>query len=187
MTDLSSNTPQAFVPFLTGADLPDDLIERLCQVIPSPQHAKVDKPAFVRLVGTSMSLSATEKLRVFESMATLSQFQFDELTVVLNDEVIEFKKLVPTEWMFIAPLTARSWLHLCMVADHLGAGYVDDTAERMVLSGMLARKFCGDEEQFWLSRFMGLSPLVDHVFSAIDTSSDVGQGQLQLELVPEVF
>lgn len=173
-----------FVPFLTGPDLPDELIERLCKALCPPVLATVDMHAFVRLIGASHSLSATEKLRVFDALPTLSQFQIDELIKVMTDEVTEFAKLVPKEWRVIASLSAKSWLHLCMVADHLGAGYPDDATERKALTLMLKRKFSGEGRKAWVGSALGWSPLGDHVFSAFGNAASRSTGRARL---PEVF
>lgn len=179
--------PLAFVPFITGGDLPAELIERLCKALCPPVLATVDMPAFVRLISASHCLCAVEKLRIFDALPTLSQFQIDELTDVMTDEVTEFAKLVNTEWKFIASLSAKSWLHLCMVADHLEAGYPDDATERKALTRMLKRKYSGEGRNQWVSRALGQSPLGDHVFSAFAGSARRSWSQAVRSQLPEVF
>lgn len=176
-----------FVPFLTGPDLPEELIERLCKVLCPPVLATVDMPSFVRLIGISNSLSALEKLRVFEALPTLSQFQIDELIKVMNDEASEFAKLVPNEWRIIASLSAKSWLHLCLVADHLGAGYPDDATERQALTRMLKRKFSDKGREGWVSSALGRSTLGDHVFSALGSSAPRSRSQPAQLNLPDSF
>jgi hypothetical protein len=194
MTDRRRNKPSVsakphealpeFVPFLTGPDLPEELIERLCKALCPPLLATVDMPSFVRLIGISNSLSALQKLRIFDALHTLSQFQIDELIKVMNDEASEFAELVPNEWRIIASLSAKSWLHLCLVADHLGAGYPDDATERQALTRMLKRKYCGEGREGWVSSALGQSPPGDHVFSAFTIPALRSPG---LSRLPEVF
>lgn len=185
--DQPGEEPSAFVPFITGDDLPDELIERMCKALCPPVLATVDMPAFVRLIGASHSLSAVEKLRVFNALPTLSQFQIDELIKVMSDEVTEFSKLVNTEWHVIASLTAKSWLHLCMVADHLEAGYPDDATERKALTRMLKRKYSGEERKQWVGRALGQGPLADHVFSAFAGPTRRARSSAVRSQLPEVF
>lgn len=173
-----------FLPFLTGPDLPDELIERLCNALCPPILATANMPELVRLIGASHSLSALDKLRIYNEFPTLSQFQIDKLTEVLTSELNQFAKLVSSEWQSIASLSAKTWLELCMVADHLGAGYPDYVTERKALTRMLKRKFCGRGRMHWVSRALGLSPLGDHVFSAIAGAASRSTGRAQL---PEVF
>ena len=181
-----SKKKPAFVPFLTGKDLPDELVDRLCNVLspPNPALAEVDIPAFVRLIGASISINALEKLQVFNALPTLTQFQVDKLIEVLSCEINEFAKIVSDEWPTIASLSAKSWIHLCMVADLLGAGYPDDLTERKALTRMLKRKFCGKGRKHWVMRAHGLSPLGDHVFSAFANAQLHSTGRIQF---PEVF
>jgi hypothetical protein len=197
MTDRRRATPTAriahdgqtppFVPFLTGPDLPGDLIARLCRVLCPPLLAVVDMPTFVRLIGASHSLSALEKLRVFEGLPTLSQYQIDELMNVMEDEVDEFYNLVSKEWQTIAGLSARSWLHLCLVADYLGAGYPDEEAERKALSRMLKRKYGVEGRKDWLDRARGCSPLGNHVFSAFTNPAPRLRAQGERAALPKAF
>lgn len=163
-------TPAAIVPILTGADLPDDLVERLCGVLCPPLRATVDLPAFVRLIGASHSLNALEKLRVFAALSTLSQFQVDALIEVMEDEMNQFAELAQREWRDVAQVSASTWLHLCLVADHLGVGYADDEAEREALTAWLLRKFAGEEGESWVRRALGHHLLTDHVYSAYPLS-----------------
>lgn len=179
--------PSAFVPFITGDDLPDELIERMCKALCPPVLATVDMPAFVRLIGASHSLCAVEKLRIFDALPTLSQFQIDELTDVMTDEVTEFAKLVNTEWHVIASLSAKSWLHLCLVADHLEAGYPDDATERKALTRMLKRKYSGEERKQWVGRALGHGPLAGHVFSAFAGSARRARKRSADTQLPEAF
>lgn len=159
-----------FVPMFLASDLPDDVVQRLCGVLCPPIFATVDMPMFVRAVGASHSLSAVEKWRVFDSLPTLSQFQVDELIKVMQDEALEFGKLVHREWDAISVLTARAWLHFCMVADYLEAGYADEQQERAALAHMLQRKYSSLEHQRWVALAMHERPMARHVFSAFSES-----------------
>ena len=65
-----------------------------------------DEKTFLDLLEHSLSLSTFEKKRVIDAIATLSQFQIDELIKVFEDERVEFRKLMPTEgeiikWLLI--------------------------------------------------------------------------------------
>ena len=57
-----------------------------------------DEKSFMDLLEHSLSLSTFEKKRVIDAIPTLSQFQIDELVKVFEDERVEFRKLMPTEW-----------------------------------------------------------------------------------------
>lgn len=184
----ASSAPKTWVPFITGADLPDDLIERLCEVLCPPLLATVDMPTFVRLTGASHSLCAVEKLRVYDALPTLSQFQVDELTKVFAEEVSEFARLVDEEWQCIASLSAKNWLHLCLVADYLGVGYQDEATERKALMSMLKRKYGRSPgRKRWVASALGQSPLGDHVFSAFDDIAVRQRRQTTAAQLPETF
>ena len=53
----------------------------------------VDKEFFLDLLKHSLSLNVTEKQRVIDSVPTLTQFQFDELTKVFLEERQKFRDL----------------------------------------------------------------------------------------------
>lgn len=165
MTDIVDSTP--FIPFFIADDLPDDLIERLCGKVVPPMLGLMDLPEFVRMVCASMSLSSIEKLRVFENLPALTQFQIDSLIEVFNDELAQFTGLIDSEWPMIASFAAKNWLQVCMLADYMGAGYPDEATEREALRQMLLRKFAKEEDAEWA--FSGLSCSVwgRHVFSAL--------------------
>lgn len=60
------------------------------------------------LLEHSLSLSTFEKKRVIDAIPTLSQFQIDELVKVFEDERVEFRKLMPTEWEIIKGLVVKA-------------------------------------------------------------------------------
>lgn len=160
------NQSTRFAPFFLASDLPDDLVQRLCEVVPSPIFATVDKASFVRHIGASHSLSACEKWRCLDSLVTLSQFQIDVLLKVMQDEALEFSKLAHRDWDAISLLTARAWLHLCLVADYFDAGYADEQQERAALATMLQRKFSEPEQRRWVEMALQEGAVARHVFSA---------------------
>lgn len=53
----------------------------------------VDAENFLDLLKNSLSLSVVEKKRVIDAVPTLSQFQFDELTKVFQEERVKFREL----------------------------------------------------------------------------------------------
>ncbi len=63
---------------------------------------------FIDLLEHSLSLSTFEKKRVIDAIPTLSQFQIDELVKVFEDERVEFRKLMPTEWEIIKWLVIKA-------------------------------------------------------------------------------
>ena len=63
---------------------------------------------FIDLLEHSLSLSTFEKKRVIDAIPTLSQFQIDELIKVFEDERVEFRKLMPTEWEIIKWLLTKA-------------------------------------------------------------------------------
>ncbi len=63
---------------------------------------------FMDLLEHSLSLSTFEKKRVIDAIPTLSQFQIDELVKVFEDERVEFRKLMPTEWEIIKWLVVKA-------------------------------------------------------------------------------
>lgn len=62
----------------------------------------------MELLEHSLSLSTFEKKRVIDAIATLSQFQIDELVKVFEDERVEFRKLMPTEGEIIKGLVVKA-------------------------------------------------------------------------------
>ncbi|PJK10475.1 hypothetical protein CO610_02135 [Lysobacteraceae bacterium NML95-0200] len=184
MTDTANTT--ASIPFFTADDLPDDLIGRLCAKIAPPALTRdVDVPAFVRLVCASMSLSAVEKLRVFDRLVVLSPFQIDSLIDVFNDERGQFAKLVESEWTIVASLAAKNWLQLCMLADYMGAGYPDEATEREALRQMLLRKFADGAHQELLESALESSVWSKHVFSALTELP--GNADALIDELPDTF
>ena len=67
-----------------------------------------DEQSFMDLLEHSLSLSTFEKKRVIDAIPTLSQFQVDELVKVFEDERVEFRKLMPTEWEIIKGLVIKA-------------------------------------------------------------------------------
>lgn len=67
-----------------------------------------DETSFLGLLEHSLSLSTFEKKRVIDAIPTLSQFQIDELVKVFEDERVEFRKLMPTEWEIIKWLVVKA-------------------------------------------------------------------------------
>lgn len=57
------------------------------------EEVTVDTPDFLDLLKHSLSLNTMEKKRVIDAAATLSQFQFDELTKVFVEEREKFREL----------------------------------------------------------------------------------------------
>ena len=57
------------------------------------EEVTVDTPDFLDLLKHSRSLNTMEKKRVIDAAATLSQFQFDELTKVFVEEREKFREL----------------------------------------------------------------------------------------------
>lgn len=53
----------------------------------------VDEGKFLDLLKNSLSLNVSEKKRVIDAVPTLSQFQFDELTKVFEEERVKFREL----------------------------------------------------------------------------------------------
>lgn len=54
---------------------------------------ELDNDLFLDLLKNSLSLNLAEKKRVIDAIPTLSQFQFDELVKVFQDEREKFKEL----------------------------------------------------------------------------------------------
>ncbi len=67
-----------------------------------------DERVFMDLLEHSLSLSTFEKKRVVDSIPTLSQLQIDELTKVFEDERVEFRKLMDSEWEIIKWLVVKA-------------------------------------------------------------------------------
>ncbi len=76
---------------------------------------KVNEPNFVDLLKHSLSLNTMEKKRVIDTVPTLSQFQFDELIKVFDDERNKFKELAKQHPEDIKKLVAKQqkeWIEL---------------------------------------------------------------------------
>ena len=69
----------------------DELILKLLKW--HSEVVSVDEQNYVDLLKHSLSLNTMEKKRVVDAVPTLSQFQFDELQKVFEDERTKFKEL----------------------------------------------------------------------------------------------
>lgn len=87
----------------------------------------------------------------------------------------------------MAQVTASSWLHLCLVADHLGVGYADDEAEREALTAMLLRKYASEEGEAWVRRALGHHLLADHVYSAYPLNAAHRPDPMEDQAAPPVL
>ncbi len=79
------------------------------------KSVKVDVEKFFDLLKHSLSLNTMEKKRVFDAVPTLSQFQFDELTKVFEDERVKFKELAkkhPEDIKKLLVKQQKEWLEL---------------------------------------------------------------------------
>ncbi len=101
VTDQWSNPP---VPPPRPKTSNDDILPRF-MVHPLTTF---DEKVFMDLLEHSLSLSTFEKKRVIDAVPTLSQFQIDELVKVFEDERVEFRKLMPTEWEIIKWLLVKA-------------------------------------------------------------------------------
>ena len=75
----------------------------------------VDKEFFLDLLKDSLSLNVTEKQRVIDSVPTLTQFQFDELTKVFLEERQKFRDLAKEHTDDIKKLVEKQkneWIEL---------------------------------------------------------------------------
>ena len=75
----------------------------------------VDKEFFLDLLKHSLSLNVTEKQRVIDSVPTLTQFQFDELTKVFLEERQKFRDLAKEHTDDIKKLVEKQkneWIEL---------------------------------------------------------------------------
>jgi negative regulator of sigma E activity len=91
----------------------DEIILKLMKKHSKDVVVKVEK--FHDLLKYSLSLSTMEKKRVVDAVPTLSQFQFDELTKVFEDERIKFKELAGKHPEDIKKLVAKQqkeWIEL---------------------------------------------------------------------------
>jgi len=61
--------------------------------IPPHPNTKFDEKKFVELLAGSISLTITEKKRIIEAIAQLSQFQIDELMKIFEEEKGKFAEL----------------------------------------------------------------------------------------------
>lgn len=79
------------------------------------ESIKIDVETFFDLLKHSLSLNTMEKKRVFDAVPTLSQFQFDELTKVFEDERVKFKELAkkhPEDIKKLLIKQQKEWLEL---------------------------------------------------------------------------
>lgn len=95
----------------------------------------VDKEFFLDLLKHSLSLSVTEKQRVIDSVPTLTQFQFDELTKVFLEERQKFRDLAKEHTDDIKKLVEKQkneWIELWelyVIADKSEQMAKDDQAK----------------------------------------------------------
>lgn len=79
------------------------------------ETVKVNADEFLDLLKHSLSLNTAEKKRVVDAVPTLSQFQFDELAKVFQEEREKFKDLASQHPDDIKKLLAKQqseWLQL---------------------------------------------------------------------------
>lgn len=95
----------------------------------------VDKEFFLDLLKHSLSLNVTEKQRVIDSVPTLTQFQFDELTKVFLEERQKFRDLAKEHTDDIKKLVEKQkneWIELWelyVIADKSEQMTKDDQAK----------------------------------------------------------
>lgn len=95
----------------------------------------VDKEFFLDLLKHSLSLNVTEKQRVIDSVPTLTQFQFDELTKVFLEERQKFRDLAKEHTDDIKKLVEKQkneWIELWelyVIADKSEQMAKDDQAK----------------------------------------------------------
>ncbi|RAL55246.1 hypothetical protein BLD25_04755 [Candidatus Gracilibacteria bacterium GN02-872] len=95
----------------------------------------VDKEFFLDLLKHSLSLNVTEKQRVIDSVPTLTQFQFDELTKVFLEERQKFRDLAKEHTDDIKKLVEKQkneWIELgelYVIADKSEQMAKDDQAK----------------------------------------------------------
>ena len=95
----------------------------------------VDKEFFLDLLKHSLSLNVTEKQRVIDSVPTLTQFQFDELTKVFLEERQKFRDLAKEHTDEIKKLVEKQkneWIELWelyVIADKSEQMAKDDQAK----------------------------------------------------------
>lgn len=79
------------------------------------EYVDVDTSNFLDLLKHSLSLSTIEKKRVVDAVPTLSQFQFDELAKVFEDERVKFRELAqkhPDDIKKLLSKQQKEWLEL---------------------------------------------------------------------------
>ena len=95
----------------------------------------VDKEFFLDLLKHSLSLNVTEKQRVIDSVPTLTQFQFDELTKLFLEERQKFRDLAKEHTDDIKKLVEKQkneWIELWelyVIADKSEQMAKDDQAK----------------------------------------------------------
>lgn len=75
----------------------------------------VDEAEFLDLLKNSLSLSMAEKKRVVDAVPVLSQFQFDELGKVFQEERVKFRELAqehPEDIKKLLVKQQQEWLDL---------------------------------------------------------------------------
>ncbi len=76
---------------------------------------EVNEENFLDLLKNSLSLNVSEKKRVIDAVPTLSQFQFDELTKVFEEERVKFRELAwehPEDIKKLLKKQQEEWLTL---------------------------------------------------------------------------
>ena len=105
----------------------------------------VDKEFFLDLLKHSLSLNVTEKQRVIDSVPTLTQFQFDELTKVFLEERQKFRDLAKEHTDDIKKLVEKQkneWIELWELY------FIADKSEQMAKDDQA--KIDDIKSQLWL-------------------------------------
>lgn len=79
------------------------------------QDVEIDAWDFLDLLKNSLSLNVWEKKRVIDAVPDLSQFQFDELTKVFQEERVKFRELAaehPEDIKKLLVKQQQEWLTL---------------------------------------------------------------------------
>lgn len=75
---------------------------------------------FYELLFSPLSLSLAEKYQVVRRVRNLSHWQMNELSVVFNDEIVEFQNLLEDEGDIIINLIAQSLVNGVLLMVYLG-------------------------------------------------------------------
>ncbi|MCT4616606.1 MAG: hypothetical protein N4A38_00170 [Candidatus Gracilibacteria bacterium] len=129
MTDTTDNTNENKITAPEVSKIAVEIIKRDIQ-----EGVELDIEAFINLLMYSLSLTVSEKKRVIDSTPKLSQFQFDSLIGVFEEERVKFKELMakhPEEVKKLVVKQQEGWLEL-------GEVYQQEAEEKEVT---------GEEEQ----------------------------------------